>query len=64
MTDKKSNVNGELSDFISQLVTTENKLKTVKEREKFFAKFIAKNASHYDNNPKYALLWVKTPPMK
>jgi len=51
LADKKSDVSGELSDFLFQLEKTEAKLKTVKEKEKF----IAKNASHYDDDPKYAL---------
>jgi len=51
LADKKSDISGELSDFLSQIEKTEAKLKTVKEKEKF----IAKNASHYDDDPKYAL---------
>ncbi|MDR2546356.1 MAG: plasmid recombination protein [Lachnospiraceae bacterium] len=51
LTDKRSEIEGELSDFLLELDKTQGKLKTVKEKERF----IAKNASHYDDNPKYEL---------
>jgi len=51
LTDKQSEIKGELSDFLQELDKTQGKLKTIKEKERF----IAKNASHYDDDPKYAL---------
>ena len=51
LTDKRSELKGELSDFLHELDKAQGKLQTVKERELF----VAKNASHYDDNPKYEL---------
>jgi hypothetical protein len=51
LTDKRSEIKGELSDFLSELDKTQGKLKTVKEKERF----VAKNAAHYDDDPKYEL---------
>jgi len=51
LTDKKSEIKGEIDDFLLELDKTQGKLKTVKEKERF----IAKNAGHYDDNPKYEL---------
>jgi len=49
--DKRSEIKGELSDFLHELDKAQGKLKTVKEKERF----VAKNASHYDDDPKYEL---------
>jgi len=49
--DKRSEIKGELSDFLHELDKTQGKLKTVKERERF----VTNNASYYDDNPKYEL---------
>jgi hypothetical protein len=51
LTDKTSEIKGELSDFLSELDKTQGKLKTIKEKERF----VAKNAGHYDDDPKYEL---------
>jgi hypothetical protein len=51
LTDKRSEIKGELSDFIQELDKTQGKLKTLKEKERF----VAKNAGHYDDDPKYEL---------
>ena len=51
LTDKRSEIKGELSYFLSELDKTQGKLKTVKEKERF----VAKNVSHYDDDPKYKL---------
>jgi Fe2+ transport system protein B len=51
LTDKRSEIKGELSDFLQELDKAQGKLKTIKEKERF----VAKNASHYDDEPKYEL---------
>jgi predicted nuclease with TOPRIM domain len=51
LTDKRSEIKGELSDFLSELDKTQGKLKTIKEKERF----VAQNAGHYDDDPKYEL---------
>ena len=51
LTDKRSEIKGELRDFLHELDKTQGKLKTYKERERF----VAKNAAHYDDDPKYEL---------
>ena len=51
LTDKRSEIKGELSDFLSELDKTQGKLKTIKEKERF----VAKNVAHYDDDPKYEL---------
>jgi hypothetical protein len=51
LTDKRSEIKGELSDFLLELDKTQGKLKTIKEKERF----VAKNAAHYDDDPKYEL---------
>ena len=51
LVEKKTSAENELSKFLSEIEKSQAALKTVKEKEKF----IAKNASHYDDDPKYAL---------
>jgi archaellum component FlaC len=51
LTDKRSEIKGDLSDLLSELDKTQGKLKTIKEKERF----VAKNAAHYDDDPKYEL---------
>ena len=51
LTDKRSEIKGELSDFLQELDKTQGKLKSYKEKERF----VAKNAAHYDDDPKYEL---------
>ena len=51
MTDKRSEIKGELSDFLHELDKTQGKLKTIKEKERF----VAKSAAHYNDDPKYEL---------
>jgi len=51
MTDKKEEIKGEVKDFLAELDKTQGKLKTIKERERF----VATNARHYDDDPKYEL---------
>jgi len=51
LSDKKSEVEDDISSFLCELDKTQGKLKTVKDKERF----VAKNASHYDDNPKYDL---------
>jgi len=51
LTDKRSEIKSELSDFLHELDKTQGKLKTIKEKERF----VAKNASLYDDDPKYEL---------
>ena len=51
LADKEVDIKGELSNVLEKLDKSETKLKTVKEKEKF----IAKNAAHYDDDPKYEL---------
>ena len=48
---KEVDIKGELSNVLEKLDKSETTLKTVKEKEKF----IAKHASHYDDDPKYKL---------
>jgi hypothetical protein len=51
LTDQRSNIKDEISDFLLELDKTQGKLNTIKERERF----VAKNAGHYDDDPKYEL---------
>jgi len=51
LADKEANAKSELDASLSQLEKTQGKLKAVKER----ARFVAKNARHYDDDPKYSL---------
>ena len=51
LTDKRSEIKGEINDFLLELDKTQGKLKTIQEKERF----VAKNAAHYDNDPKYEL---------
>ena len=51
ITEKKNTVKNELDDFIKDAEKTRDSLNSVKEMERF----VANNASHYDNNPKYDL---------
>ena len=60
--DKKSEIRGEINDFLVELDKTQGKLKSVREKERF----VAHNARHYDNDPKYdlpepkSLMYAKT----
>jgi hypothetical protein len=51
LTDKRSEIKGELSEFLQELDKTQGKLKTIREKERF----VAQNAGHYDDDPKYEL---------
>jgi len=51
LSEKKISVKNELDDFINEAEKTRDSLKSIKEMERF----IAQNASHYDNNPNYEL---------
>jgi len=51
LVDKEANTKSELDASLSQLEKTEGKLKAAKER----IRFVAKNARHYDDDPKYNL---------
>ena len=64
LVEEKVSAKNELDDFLSEIDKVQDKLKTVKEKERF----IAKTADHYDNDPNYALaepkplLYAKTYP--
>ena len=49
--EKKVSAKNELDDFLSAIEKTQDKLETVREK----AQFIAQNARHYDDDPKYEL---------
>jgi len=51
LADKEANAKSELDASLSRLEKTQGKLRTAKER----ARFVAKNARHYDDDPKYNL---------
>ena len=51
LSDKKTEIEDEISGFLCELDKTQGKLKTVKDKERF----VAKNASHYDDSTKYEL---------
>lgn len=51
LADKEASTKNELDSFLSQLVDVQDKLQTVKNKEKF----IAKNAGHYDHDPEFQL---------
>ena len=51
LTGKRSEIKGELSEFLQELDKTQEKLKTIKDKERF----VATNARHYDDDPKYEL---------
>jgi len=51
LVDKEASTKNELDSFLSQLVDVQDKLQTVKNKEKF----IAKNANHYDHDPEFQL---------
>ena len=56
LADKRSEIKGEINDFLLELDKTQRKLKTIKEKERF----VAKNTGHYDEDPKYELAEPKS----
>ena len=51
MTDKKSNVKNEISNSLIEFEKTQDKLKVIKNKQKF----VATNAREYDDNPEFKL---------